>query len=57
MCSRIPEMLPESDPSSAEELASQSEKAMRWLGYVQGVLSVTGVRTVAEMRSDNRGES
>lgn len=29
-------------------------KANRWLGFVQGVLWVAGLRTVAAMRDDNR---
>lgn len=31
-------------------------KAMRWLGYVQGVLSVAGIFTVNELRDHSRGE-
>lgn len=29
-------------------------KAKRWLGFVQGVLWTTGVRTVEQMKDDNR---
>ncbi len=29
-------------------------KAFRWLGFVQGVLAVYGVYTIAEMREHNR---
>jgi len=39
-----------------EEIANMTdiEKAMRWLGFVQGVLWVTGRRTIDKMRDDNR---
>lgn len=30
------------------------EKACRWLGFIQGVLWMAGIRTIAEMRDDNR---
>ncbi len=30
------------------------EKACRWLGFIQGVLWMAGVRTIAEMRDENR---
>ena len=33
------------------------EKANRWLGFIQGVLWTTGVRTIDEMREDNRAQS
>jgi len=35
------------------------EKAMRWLGFIQGAFWVLGVRTVEEMKKDNmpRGET
>jgi hypothetical protein len=29
-------------------------KSMRWLGFIQGILWVTGRRTIDEMRDDNR---
>lgn len=29
-------------------------KAKRWLGFVQGVLWSTGVRTIEQMKDDNR---
>lgn len=35
-----------------EEL--EIEKAMRWLGFIQGAFWVLGYRTIAEMREDNR---
>lgn len=38
---------PGADPSA-------EGKANRWLGFVQGVLWVAGLRTVAAMRDDNR---
>jgi hypothetical protein len=34
--------------------AQETEKAMRWLGFVQGVLWTNGVFTIDEMRDDNR---
>lgn len=39
-----------------EEISKMTdlEKAMRWLGFVQGVLWVTGRRTIDKMREDNR---
>lgn len=41
-----------------QEVLSNSEfsegKAKRWLGFVQGVLWSTGVRTVEQMKDDNR---
>lgn len=30
------------------------EKAMRWLGFVQGVLWVCGVYTLDQLKADNR---
>ena len=32
------------------------EKANRWLGFVQGCLWCTKIRTIQEMRNDNREE-
>lgn len=32
------------------------EKAFRWLGFIQGVLWCSGVRTLQELRSDNRSD-
>lgn len=34
--------------------AGRMEKAMRWLGFVQGVLFATGVFTIENLKSDNR---
>jgi hypothetical protein len=34
--------------------AQDMEKACRWLGYIQGVLWMSGLRTISEMRDDNR---
>lgn len=34
--------------------AGEIEKAMRWLGFLQGVLWLGGVRTIQAMREDNR---
>lgn len=30
------------------------EKAMRWLGFIQGIFWAVGRRTIDEMRDDNR---
>jgi hypothetical protein len=37
--------------------AGHREKAMRWLGFAQGVLWAHGVYAVAEMREQNRAVS
>jgi len=34
--------------------ADSIDKFNRWLGFVQGVLWVLGVRTIGQMRDDNR---
>lgn len=34
--------------------ATDMEKACRWLGFIQGVLWMGGLRTIDEMRDDNR---
>lgn len=39
-------------PSMLE--AGDREKAMRWLCFIQGVLWMTGRRTIDQMRDDNR---
>jgi len=31
------------------------DKAMRWLCFIQGILWCSGLRTIDEMRNDNRG--
>lgn len=36
-----------------KRLSAQREKFMRWLGYMQGVLSCNGVYTIDEMRRHN----
>lgn len=33
---------------------NEIEKAMRWLGFIQGVFAVYGYRSIDEMRDDNR---
>ena len=30
------------------------DKAMRWLGFIQGVLAVSNILTIEEMKADNR---
>jgi len=65
MCQEIPKFLP--DPYCAcgapscdschpppRETPADLEKAMRWLGFIQGVLWSTGTRSIDEMREDNR---
>jgi hypothetical protein len=42
-------------PPDPKEIRAAFEKAMRWLGFIQGVLWSTGVKTIDEMREDNRG--
>lgn len=32
----------------------KTEKAMRWLGFIQGVLWAAGIATIDEMKDDNR---
>jgi hypothetical protein len=41
---------------TCEEISKMTdlEKAIRWLGFVQGVLWATGRRTIDKMREDNR---
>ena len=33
--------------------ADRTEKAMRWLGFIQGAMWWAGIRTVGEMKQDN----
>jgi len=37
--------------------AGKLEKAFRWLGFVQGCLWCHEIRSIDEMRDDNRGHS
>jgi len=58
MCQEIPRFLPSHNafiepPPDPKECQAKLEKAMRWLGFIQGVLWATGVRTIDEMRADN----
>lgn len=42
-------------PELRKHLSSdKAEKAMRWLGFIQGVLWVTGLVSIEEMKDDNR---
>ena len=52
MCERIAEMV-EDRPSNKSDDRDR-EKAMRWTCFVQGVLWKVGLRSVKEMRDDNR---
>lgn len=44
MCDQIDDML----------IHNNVDKSMRWLGFIQGILWITGVKTIDEMREDNR---
>ena len=33
----------------------ETEKAMRWFGFMQGTLWMAGVKSIDAMRDDNRG--
>lgn len=44
MCEQIPGFMKE----------GKEEKAQRWLGFVQGSLWAFGLRTIDQMREDNR---
>lgn len=50
------EMIRTLDASEAAAIDQDSlhEKVNRWLGFVQGILWVTGMRTIEQMRDDNR---
>jgi hypothetical protein len=54
MCDEVPRMLAEVRPFEANSSASRMEKAMRWLGFMQGAMAVADVMTIAEMKEDNR---
>ena len=54
MCDEIPNFLKTDQPFETETSISKREKAMRWLGFVQGVISAYDVLTVEEMKEDNR---
>lgn len=45
MCDQVPGFLEKGDV----------DKANRWLGFVQGCLWLMGLRTINDMRDDNRG--
>lgn len=38
----------------SSEYDSHTEKIMRWLGFVQGVLWATGFYSIEQMKDDNR---
>ena len=44
MCDQVDEML----------LEDKTDKAMRWLGFIQGVLWTTGIRTIDALCYDNQ---
>ena len=46
MCDQIDEML----------LKDKTDKAMRWLGHIQGILWTTGIKTIDALREDNKEE-
>lgn len=43
MCGQVPEFL----------AAGRIDKAMRWLGFLQGAMWAMGIRSVEEMKRDN----
>ncbi len=38
-----------------DEVVGKIEKAMRWLGFMQGTLWLAGAKSIETMREDNRG--
>ena len=54
MCDEIPGFVSNGQPFETDSSIAGREKAMRWLGFVQGGLSSMGVRSIDEMREDNR---
>jgi len=36
--------------------AGRTEKAMRWLGFVQGIMWASGTKSIEAMRGDNTAE-
>lgn len=54
MCDEIQTFLSNSQPFETDTSISNREKAMRWLGFVQGAFSSMGVRSIEDMRDDNR---
>ena len=44
------------DQMYARVLQGKLKKAFRWLGFIQGVLSAKGIRTIAQLREDSRPE-
>jgi len=54
MCQETLKFLPkENEGMSTEDRQKITEKAMRWLGFIQGVLWSTSTRSIDEMRADN----
>ena len=47
MCQQIPVHL----------TAGNTGKAMRWLGFIQGVLWTSGAKSIGTMREDNTGKA
>jgi len=54
MCDEIPGFCQNGQPFETDSSISGREKAMRWLGFVQGAFSSMGVRSIEDMRDDNR---
>lgn len=54
MCDHIVGLVRTDQPFDTDTSISNREKAMRWLGFVQGAMSVLDIRTIDEMRDDNR---
>jgi hypothetical protein len=54
MCDEVPRMLEEKQPFETDSSRARLEKAMRWLGFMQGAMAVADVMTIDEMKDDNR---
>lgn len=58
MCQEIMGFLPrhkiDEPPPDSKETQAAMEKAMRWFGFVQGLLWSTGIKTLDEIHEDNR---
>ena len=54
MCGEATRFLLEStEPQEGPGKPPRTEKAMRWLGFIQGCLFCLGERTIDEMKQDN----
>lgn len=54
MCQEVPRFLVEqTSPATPRYNSSKVEKAMRWLGFIQGCLYCLGEYTIDELKKDN----